>query len=1549
MMSSQVPIFDFQQAVAQQFSDRPTLREVASTQLLRVLLAELPWLAYAKPALTTADPLMLDSPDPDTPYWSTGPFVDRILDALLDPQPLSIEALADGRHYNLGLTGVYRFAGSKSEFDTRRLSGLSPALNQLVKELPQRFCEAQLEYWRGKGSAGVSRDEWLQLLLKIALLGSLPWQGLEPKEQACIRGLLHGGDDQPPVYFVRTRLTSASLQHDQLQCQMLVCAEWDEREVILWCAPSGKVRSFDSFRAFGLALRDELAQDYAFEQMSWQRHAASGNVFAQQVSLLLDTLLERTERARYGDINDVPTLEQRFAQLSDPSSWFEAYQNDTPAVQPPPGLQKSSAQDSFACSAALLQIALYHLDSGGVPALDGIQSLTDYARQRLVTQIREEHGVDCSPDDLLFDLYFARGVPGGSATGAGGGEPLAFAGSKTLTEFAIGNLASLKGSAIERIYQRGGGAAPAWLDASSARALVTKMDIGRHYPAYVAAQLDDPARRAERVRLLGKEWRTALLAAAITAKLDGKIREAGLQCVVDYCAGHVDPTAPRMMLIPLVFKRSVTSSQTDAVRGMYILYCAEPTLTLLYRPLFAQDTLRQYASLPALLEHVRESKILQDSILDWMEPSVRAIYDHGGFREPHISFIGIDPYVLPVRPEPAKLAIEYWRSEIDEKLYVANRDLLLSLADEQSVSNAENRWQTLCEGAWLLFDVVTLVLRGPVAAAVWLLQGLASLQDDLQALERGDGFDRSAAVVDLMLNLSMVLLHARQPTKTYTLHDLPGAAAVEGPQPQRGAFAEIAVAPSEEMPSSASALPVRWLDFSWRGQSGFNWLPQEKRTALRAMRARVSLNGRQPVSDGAAAGLYRIDDNYYVALAGDAYRVKRLSDGVQVVDTVGTPGPWLRYVDGVWRVDTALRLRGGGRPNATHARLESRFRELREQVNQFDTQASLARKQFHKQAMKSLELSNKLRTLNELMDKEVEKQAGLPEGDSPARLESLELLQRYDDRKTEWERDYFKQRDRTLQQLEAAVSAEKAILPLLVTIGEPKYTSERLKGGWGSALAQHETSVREGLIRDNDLIINELWNLADYPELVNMQKALEGQPIDQVTDLYKKFRLKLESVVSLQERMLAGCEHLDQLLVDTADDFAIEGEPVRTVAQLIALRSFNTVQLRFHQVMNLADLALHLDGDAQPNVITGYREDLASSSLRNAADAHGELDFSNLSAQDRIVILQEAWDEYSAALLNSDRLRREGGALVEAGMIDRYREHINKLKLDAGNRLVEAAREQDDPSLASKRKPYVVSTQPQRLVRNAQGQLMIGTEIEVDGQPLIEVREALSDRVLATFEQVDGEWREREVKRPSLSDEAAPADLAMWVQSLLEESDPLRDKARSYVENDINGTLLAQVFDQQLDKLAEAASVVRDGGGSDALLRALEQEGDTLRAEKKLQLTTLYTKTNYPSAEALRFLFSEGLIRVEYSERRIMRNGTAFDEYRVQRLPTKRNLWAAHFHLKSLDDYSRNFTVGHLKTWSQRHMSSQTAAATGQRLHRGKLTLQQATGIIPFR
>ena len=176
----------------------------------------------------------------------------------------------------------------------------------------------------------------------------------------------------------------------------------------------------------------------------------------------------------------------------------------------------------------------------------------------------------------------------------------------------------------------------------------------------------------------------------------------------------------------------------------------------------------------------------------------------------------------------------------------------------------------------------------------------------------------------------------------------------------------------------------------------------------------------------------------------------------------------------------------------------------------------------------------------------------------------------------------------------------------------------------------------------------------------------------------------------------------------------------------------------------------------------------------------------------------------------------------------------------------------------------------------------------------------------------------------------------------------MREKARSYVENDIKGNLLARLFDRQLEKLERAVGIVRDASGNDALLRTLEREAGTLRSERKLRLTMLYTNTRYPTAEALRFLHADGLIEVQYGERRTMQDGSAFDEYRVLLLlPTKRKIWAAHFHFNSPDDFPEDFVSGHLKTWSQRRMSSRQAAEAGQRLHRGRLTLEQARESFP--
>ncbi len=91
---------------------------------------------------------------------------------------------------------------------------------------------------------------------------------------------------------------------------------------------------------------------------------------------------------------------------------------------------------------------------------------------------------------------------------------------------------------------------------------------------------------------------------------------------------------------------------------MYLLFCAEPARVLLYRPLYRQDTVREYASLEALLAHIRESALFQESILDWIDPTARDVYAEGGFSEPHIVSIGLDPYTLPAKPEPAILDLK---------------------------------------------------------------------------------------------------------------------------------------------------------------------------------------------------------------------------------------------------------------------------------------------------------------------------------------------------------------------------------------------------------------------------------------------------------------------------------------------------------------------------------------------------------------------------------------------------------------------------------------------------------------------------------------------------------------------------------------------------------------------------------------------------------------------------------------------------------------------------------------------------------------------------
>ncbi|MFQ6574722.1 hypothetical protein [Pseudomonas sp. UM16] len=188
---------DFKQAVALQFANRPTLRQIASRKILQLVVDHYPIIAATEPPLIDAEPLRLLTPQ----SVSTGTqqsLVQVVLQAVLDGTALNLERVNDGTH-GIFLTEPYRFEGA-DDHKFIAIEGMTEAFNELVLELPYHFQQAQVDYWHGESSAGVSRDRWLQHTLKSALLRNLPLQDLDAQQLECISALYSAktGRSHPP-------------------------------------------------------------------------------------------------------------------------------------------------------------------------------------------------------------------------------------------------------------------------------------------------------------------------------------------------------------------------------------------------------------------------------------------------------------------------------------------------------------------------------------------------------------------------------------------------------------------------------------------------------------------------------------------------------------------------------------------------------------------------------------------------------------------------------------------------------------------------------------------------------------------------------------------------------------------------------------------------------------------------------------------------------------------------------------------------------------------------------------------------------------------------------------------------------------------------------------------------------------------------------------------------------------------------------------------------------------------------------------------------------
>ncbi|MFJ4345997.1 hypothetical protein [Pseudomonas sp. NPDC089401] len=1549
--------FDLNHAVAAQFASRPTLRQVAGAQVMKVITGHYPLLAVHRPGLTCAEPLLLMSRQADGSLRNQ-PLVDVVLQAMLEPEPL-VFSVDD----HLSLAPPRRLYAIEDRFETAEGDRIEPApltdaINALLPMLPWHFQQAQIDYWNGNGE--LDRDLWLQQVLRASLLDGLADQTLDDEQRGVLRDLLMGYGEGIEVQVVEVTLRTGEGSHDERLPGLLVMAGNEVRQLTLWCSPDGLVRGFDSPGAFGIALQLQMARRYQFEALHWRGLQIEGETFALYSSMLLEILLARCARLRWSSIDTIAQLDALYHQATDPAVFFaerSAAWPTAPGLALPGGLRRAAKDDQSAYLQAMIDLSLLQQRGPDVDQPDTVPSLQAYAARRLREQMLADHPVDANyfPDDLILtvDTFV------GDGHGLGFGQKI---GSKTmsLTALAIGRLNATAEGIVTHVAHREGQLIMQWMTVDYINDLVARVDIGASYPIHVRSIIDDPLGRDARVATFARHWRIALLFDAARARVVKRLDRPTYDVLARFCrAGRHGAAGIR--IAPLAFKRSPTSRLIDRAHGFYVIEVIETGALLLYCPLYSNSALLQYQDMQALRAAIGAAGELQDRVLTWLEQGQRAVYDHGGFNEPHLPHWLPDPYTPVEKPEPVRVLLQFWSEDVDRQLFEAKGRMLIELADRSTLSNSALRWQLVSVFAWTLLNVAMPLVSGPLASVAWLYTGIRSLVEDVQGLVSEHAGERALAMVDVLNNTLMGLIHLQTPRLAArpALQRLPPAR-LAGPPAAKGIEVSSLPAPTQgaSVPvGSLQAAASAHLDFSWRGAGGLNGFSARQRSSLRALAANVSLQGRLPQAEGEAAGLVMIEGSGYLGLDGGVYQVGFAQGEAFIVGPDGSAGPRLLRDGSTWRVDT--RLRGGsGRSAAVQARLRKKLTGPIDKAL-----AEIARYiEAGKNAVTDFQLlTGKMHDARDAMDK-VGARLGMSPPADPQQLAQFQQANALFTLKyQQLAEQMLTLRQQALDKVEGVfshyVEAERTTIALLDNrICRP---SNELTAGARETLID----VRRNLLVYGQYIYDERLALGGFQKYDELTQALNGAGVEHRAAIYQAYRALLEKMVQEQPAIIKVSSELDRLLAVTDIDMQLPyGTSTRSVAQIIASRSTTTVSIRFFQAMHLIELSLQPHGKATVQHYMIFREALSGRRLRVAAQAHHLLMYSDLPVAQRIEVLQSAWDEYLAAILNGERIKAFGGDLIDIPRLESYRQQMIELKTMAGESLVQAMREQAKGEVRGSQRA-VYPPRSLQVAHTRAGQIVLGSEVTVDGQPELQVLGTFSREVVHRFHKADGAWVETVASLDlGTGSQALPPESMAGnrevAESMLAQNPRVIAQARALVARDSDDRGLASMLDGQINEMAELRGQFADARQAGELVERLDQALLQLRQVRRDCLVELFTRTAYPSARGLAFLHQQGLLEVDYLGPRHAVSDGYLDEYRVKLLQAPgdlngKPLWAAHFHFADSQAAPTAFGKGHLKLWKQRkqgYREQMTAADEGQVLYiyRGNLTYAQAKDIIPF-
>ncbi|MFJ7792997.1 dermonecrotic toxin domain-containing protein [Pseudomonas sp. NPDC096950] len=1526
--------------ISTQFSTRPTLRSVTASLLKEDLLEKYPPLDFDPERTRLAQPLPEGG-------WRLTLLLDVVLEYLANGTPPLLSAQYGRACFltNKAPTHLTYDNTTQREPDMQVIAGI-------IRELPVMVCiafqEALSDYWNEPVEGGVSRWQWLGDLLNGVLKTTAVRHAQINALQAGILTELTRHSDkherlQAPwakgvihAYVLETTLIqdqqSISLQSPDL---LVTCGE-----TLLLCGVTGTVEAFPSMEAFGQAWGMRSQQTFMAVSITWKRFEPDGNLFDTQAALLLNRQLDDLAAFKLPSRLRVDELEKRFAAITDVAAQF-VIQPSTQSANPmlfqhidsslPKWLQTASAVDRMAYRKHVLELASIKQQNLGRTFRAGIDDLPTFARKALHKQmlLDQPQAPGYNPDELELTFH----VPVGDL-GSGYIEPVKM----SLTELSIKNLAA-KPKGRMTIRHTGDQLIQDWTTEAYLLELVSRVDIGQHYPEYIRTELlaDTPEAR-ERQRLFSLELAVSLpiLALELSIKAEQGFSRQGYRYVA---ALMHKTTAERfvddqeIVLRPLAFQRKA-DAECDVAGNLFII---EPRNLnadgphILYRPLYS-PALQQYPTRQALLSAIAQPGPLQTSVLTWLSDRARPIYDNNGFNEPHIVHFHVDDeFTPPEKPKPAILVGDEaadWltapqHGELLARLFESNANALAEQADRQSVSNAESRWAIILEGGWLVFNNLILpLLRGPAMLVGWMLQITHSLVQDLPALDSDDVTAREQAWVDVLLNLGLVLLHVAQNRDAI---DGPMASqkppvaldSLRRPLPHVVAESRVTQA-APGLPSEPPGSGHTLLDFnlSTARDSATARLVEQ----LKSVRVPWPDSLPEPIAIGPFHGLYRIDNKWHATLAGLLFRVRIVPGFGEVFlvppDHPDHPGIKLKSNGrGKWTLDQGLQLVGGGR--------KSRIADARETRRQRIEELALWRQEFFAQQDRVQKRVDIAENLMDLKDN----------NPSSTDQERTTFMQRY-------VAELDKQTDNYITLLDGLrETSELTDFPLDHSL-------------ICDVLGNIIKNIRKRIVKADDA--RTAANIRYNEFASNVQQLYEALANEGEAVVRRYFEF-IRETSEINETMIRSYEEIDRRIEELEQIPLLGAETLNGLNQDRPENELTALRVKSYQLVILRILSVKTLGTETTDAL-----EIAVEPLLMLARSHAELQTDHVyERSDRIAVLDSLVRHYSAAqdALGSIAIFRAEELVMPA--FNRLRILIHQLRLDAEQRMAaeiqQLASEQgqspdesgqtaagsskDVSSGKKKSKTPPPAVSRKKVIKTAKGTLIGDLRPRIANQDgdIVDINGPLDDKPLLSFHQHDNDWVEIvEARAPAPKAPSIPYPLLKGnARKALAQVDEQVLKIDGYAKGASSPKEIEEQLQREAQKLTGYADKLEKhedaptGNEKDtALITALRDKAHILE-RKGTELRTRMTQDQAPTSEGVEYLLQHNVIHVEPIGRRVrLKTGRRdfMQEYALLDADDS-PLWYAHFHYVGVRDGKATYTTAHLKTGEQRFESYESIMA----------------------